>query len=81
MAITLAEKQSGQGKRLRVPAGELPINTQAFFFFFPDTMAAQECEETETQGETHKKKGGCIMFSKVTRMEMTLFRHKNESRR
>lgn len=43
-------------------------------------MAARECEEMETQGETHKIKGGCIMFSKVTCMEMTLLRHKNESR-
>lgn len=49
MAITLADKHRGQGRRLRVPVGERPINTQAFSL---TSLLAGECEEIERQAES-----------------------------
>lgn len=55
MAITLADKHRGQGRRLRVPVGELPINTQAF-----SLMAwKRQSERDSAQAYTEKK---CIIF-------------------
>lgn len=47
MAITLARKHRGQGRRLQVPVGELPISTRAFS---PTCRLVQECEAMERLG-------------------------------
>lgn len=74
MAITLAEKQRGQGKRLRVPAGELPINTQVFFFFFPWHDGGPRMWRDGHTGRDTQNKGWTL--SKLARMGMTLLRHR-----